>query len=130
MGVDTPSVSDDLFLLEFLLSCGLRQGGSMPKCSAWHGAFVHMFRLLYFVVFSTAILSRSAAQADVALVEMFAKTPSVYVLDGPKALALHSTNIENKEASRNGLTLAWAVIPSRHYLLTFLAIGAKLFCPM
>ena len=70
-----------------------------------------------FVIFSTAILWRSASQADAALVEMFAKTPSIDPLRDSTG-ALHSTKIEDKEASRNGLTIAWVVIPSRRYLLS------------
>lgn len=73
------------------------------------------------VVFSATILSQSPSQADVPLVEMFAKTPSIDILRdhaSGELVALRSTKIEDKESSRNGLTLAWVVIPSRHYLLT------------
>lgn len=51
---------------------------------------------------------------------MFAKTPSVDAIDSEsgKSVAMHSATIEDKEASRHGLTLAWVVIPSRRYLLT------------
>jgi exopolysaccharide biosynthesis protein len=48
---------------------------------------------------------------------MFAKTPSIDPLRDSTG-ALHSTKIQDKETSRNGLTLAWVIIPSHHYLLT------------
>lgn len=81
-----------------------------------------MFRILcILIVFSTPVLWRSASQAEVALVEMFAKTPSVdALLDGrtDKFVALRSTKIEDKEAHRNGLTIAWIVIPAHDYFFT------------
>jgi Phosphodiester glycosidase len=81
-----------------------------------------MFRILYIlIVLSTSLLWRSASQADVALVDMFAKIPSVDTLsdsETDKFVALRSTKIEDKESPRNGLTIAWIVIPSHDYFFT------------
>lgn len=86
------------------------------------GAYKYMFRILYIlIVLSTSLLWRSASQADVALVDMFAKTPSVEALsdsETDKFVALRSTKIEDKEAPRNGLTIAWVVIPAHDYFFT------------